>query len=166
MELKTERLLIRSWQESDVDRYAEIINNPLVMKYIGSGNIQDYEYAKKFISTVMSLEKERRWTLWVVENKYNNDLMGFCGFATWQNNIEIGWRLDNIYWRRGYGTEAAMAVLDFGKKAFSFPKIVSIAQKPNIASIRIMQKIGLEFEQKIIDERCNRKIVVYAKSYP
>lgn len=165
MQFETNRLLVRSWQETDVDRYAEIIGNPLVMKYIGNGNTQDRDYAKKFVSTLMSLEKERGWILWAVENKHNRDLMGFCGFSTWHNNVEIGWRLDNLYWGEGYGTEAAIAVLNFGRK-FSFLKIVSIAQKPNLASIRIMQKIGLEFEREAIDERCNRKIVVYAKLYP
>ena len=165
MELKTERLSIRSWQKADIQRYAKIASNPLVMKYIGNGDIQNYEDVSKFIAKAIMFERERGWTLWALENRANNDLMGFCGFALWQNEIEIGWRLDNMYWRSGYGTEAAVAVLNFGIKKFCFPKIVSIAQKQNIASIKIMQKIGLQFERETIDERCDREIVVYAKSY-
>ena len=164
MKIETESL-IRSWQEADIQRYAQIVANPLVMKYIGSGDIQDYEDASKFISRATAFERERGWTLWAVENRANNDLMGFCGFAPWQDEIEIGWRLDNIYWRSGYGTEAAVAVLNWGRKTFCFPKVVSIAQKQNIASIKIMKKIGLKFERETIDERCDREIVVYAKSY-
>ena len=65
----------------------------------------------------------------------------------------------------GYGTEAARAVLPYGIATYSFPYIFSMAQLDNIASIRIMQKIGLKFERYDTDHSCGRAIAIYSKYF-
>ena len=56
---------------------------------------------------------------------------------------EIGWRLDKKYWGKGYATEAAKVVLNFGLADIGLPEIYSYAAKSNLPSINVMRKIGL-----------------------
>ena len=90
--------------------------------------------------------------------------MGFCGFASYGEEIEIGWRLAPEYWRQGFGTEAARAVLEYGLNDLGFHSLVSVAQTENIASIKIMQRIGMTYRETTIDNSCGREVVVYATS--
>lgn len=172
MNLITDRLIIRSWREEDIEDYASIIAKSSVMKYIGDGGTYGQEGASKFIARSMAHEREFGWVLWAVEQRQEAKLLGFCGFAELsagyveQNDcVEIGWRLDQPYWNQGYGTEAAKAVLEYGLAAYHFPLVASVAQIENTGSIRIMQKIGLNFDKYAVDLKCDRRVVVYSRSY-
>jgi hypothetical protein len=79
--------------------------------------------------------------------------MGFCGF--WDGfapDVEIGWRLRPEYWGQGLATEAAKAVMEYGFRRWGFPRLISVAQPKNRASIRIMEKLGMEFERTSLHE--------------
>ena len=161
MQLETPRLIIRSWHESDIDAYAEIVAQPEVMKFIGDGGAQDYATAQEFVMRSIETERERPWLLWAVQHKADKRLIGACGFADYQNEIEIGWRLDSAYWRQGLGTEAAGAVLEYGLNNLGLEHVVSVAETGNTASIKIMKKIGMKYRGTTIDTSCDRDVVVY-----
>jgi ribosomal-protein-alanine N-acetyltransferase len=61
--------------------------------------------------------------------------------------IEIGWRLDKIYCGKGYATEGTKACLKHGFENLGFDEVASFTSIENIASQRVMQKIGLQFER-------------------
>ncbi len=73
-------------------------------------------------------------------------MIGFCGVGFWRDNPdpEIGWWLARRYWGRGLATEAARAALRDALERARLDRIVSIARPENTASIRIMEKLGLE----------------------
>ena len=161
MQLETQRLIIRSWQKNDVDPYAKIVAQPEVMQFIGNGRSQDFSIAQAFVTRCIDIERDRPWLLWAVEHKADQQLIGFCGFAPYGDEIEIGWRLDREYWSQGFGTEAARAVLDYGLKKLGFDHVVSVAQTDNTASNEIMKGIGMKYREITIDSSCGRETVVY-----
>ena len=92
-------------------------------------------------------------------------MIGFCGF--WDGfapDVEIGWRLLPKYWGQGLATEAATAVMEYGFRRWGFLRLISLAQTENKASIRIMQKLGMEFERCFQHEGI--EVVRYSKANP
>ena len=135
--------------------------DPEVMKFIGDGRVQDYAAAHDFVMGGIKIQRERPWILWAVQHKADQCLIGFCGFARYQDEIEIGWRLDPEYWRRGLGTEAARAVIEYRWNDLGFEHLVSVAQRDNTASIKIMKNIGMKYRERTIDSSCGREVLVY-----
>ena len=59
-----------------------------------------------------------------------------CGFMVEPWGIDFGYRLSESYWQQGYGYEAAKAVLDFGLIKLSLKKIIEVAFKANLPSLK------------------------------
>jgi RimJ/RimL family protein N-acetyltransferase len=87
--------------------------------------------------------------LWAVEAPGVADFIGFVGLAVprfeahFTPCVEIGWRLAYEHWRRGYATEAARAVLEFGFRDLAQQEIVSFTTATNLRSRAVMERIGM-----------------------
>ncbi len=144
---ETERLIIRHWSPKDLAPFQALVADPEVMKYIGDGSVLSPEKASDYIQNCISNIQKIGWARFAVELKSEHSLIGFCGFAHYNGELDFGWRYAKKHWGKGYATEAAKAVLELGVKRFQFPRIVCFAFTENKASIRIMEKIGLRFEE-------------------
>ena len=158
---KTDRLIIRNWTKDDILAYSKIVSDLDVMRFIGQGTIQSYEEAEKYVNNCFKDIEIKGWARFAVEIKNSNELAGFCGFALYNNELDFGWRYAKRFWNKGYGTEAATAVLKLGLEKFKFPRIVCIAYPENKASIRIIERIGMNFEKNIILN--NRNVLQFVK---
>jgi len=91
---------------------------------------------------------------WGVILKAEEKLVGYCGlhFSDEYSEIELRYALHAEYWNQGYTFEAAQKALELGFDVFQFPTIISYTLPENIASRRIMEKLGMkqekEFEHK------------------
>ncbi len=87
--------------------------------------------------------------LFAVELKATSQFIGFIGLqqvrfsADFTPAVEIGWRLDNRYWNQGLATEGASRVLQYAFEELNLNKLVSFTAISNLASRRVMEKIGL-----------------------
>ena len=81
-------------------------------------------------------------------------MIGFCGVGFWRDvqDLEIGWWLARRYWGHGLATEAARTALRDAFERVRLERIVSIAMRENISSIRIMEKLGLRLECEFENE--------------
>ncbi len=81
-------------------------------------------------------------------------MIGFCGFDhLWGGaEIEIGYWLAPEYWGKGLATEAAQAVMQYGKERLGLQQIVAVAQPANRASIRVMEKLGMTCAKRVCHE--------------
>lgn len=141
--------------------------DPHVMRYIGNGSIRTYEQTEQAIERFETEWDEKGFGLFAVEARQTGSFIGFTGLS-WPYflpevlpAIEIGWRFSKSNWGQGYASEAAAAALSYGVDTLGVSDIVSIYQVENVASRRIMQKIGLVFDRKTIDPSCNREVEVY-----
>ena len=146
MLLETDRLHIRPFIESDVGAFAPIVADPEVMRYVADGRTQSYEEAKEYVEGCMAKQVDLGYSRYAVVLKESMELIGFCGYIDFNGDLDFGWRLERRSWRNGYGTEAAEAVLRYGLEVLKFPLIVAVAYPANVASTRIMQKIGMDFD--------------------
>ena len=90
------------------------------------------------------------------------------------NEIDLGYRFLPEYWGSGIATEASRAILNYAFDSLKLRKIVAIAIKENKASIRVMEKVGMEFEKFAPYELgsedalwywCDKKLITKNKSH-
>lgn len=145
--LDTARLRLRRWNDRDRAPFSAINADPEVMEHFPS--LLTADASDQLIDRIEQHFEEHGFGLWAVETKDDHRLVGFCGLAvpTFVTNftpaVEIGWRLAREHWGRGYATESARAVLDFGFGSAGLDRILSWAVPDNQRSIRVMRRIGL-----------------------
>lgn len=151
-EIETERLLLRRWQQSDLEPFVRLNQDPEVMQYFPSTLTPNQ--TKQFCMTINQDFSQFGYGLYAVEEKQSGNFIGFIGFhrqpISGQTSpcIEIAWRLDQSYWNKGYATEGARACLEHGFKNLNFNQIFSFTSIGNKASQRVMQKIGMELDKR------------------
>lgn len=173
--IETERLILRTWQDKDANAFYRINNQPKVTEFLLGPMIKDS--VKKFMLDMNQQFKETGYTLWATVEKSTNKLIGFIGLNTpkWEADftpcVEIGWRLGAEFWGKGYATEGAQAVLDYGFTQCHLKEIVSFTIPENIRSIRVMEKIGMHYvgnfmHPKVPTEHAFCKHVLYKIDAP
>jgi len=150
---ETHRLVVRHFSDNDLEYLAAILADPEVMKFSLKG-VKTKTETKELIRRIISDYQSKGCGLYAVILRENKQLIGYCGFFFWsiagKEEVEIGYRLDPKYWGRGLATEAAIAVRNYGFEKFNFSSLISIIEAENIASIRVAQKIGMEYEKDYI----------------
>ena len=144
--IDTPRLRLRPWRLDDFDPFFAIVTDHDVMRYIGPGVIWDAQRTRDYIRQQMDSYRQRGFCLWAVDHKADEAMVGFCGLRDFgEGEIEIGWRLAKAYWAGGLATEAARAALRHAFEEAGVQRVVAVAQLPNQASMRIMEKIGMRY---------------------
>lgn len=148
MVLETERLILDTWQTSDWTAFRPIATDVEVMRFITGGVPWSDTQIQDFVERQVKLYSERGYCRWKLIEKSSSELIGFCGVGFWRDAVdpEIGWWLARRYWGRGLASEAARVALDDAFERVRLDRIISIALPANIASTRIMQRLGLQFE--------------------
>lgn len=146
--IETDRLVLRTWQSSDLEPLAAIHNDTRVMQYLGA--TRDINSSQQYIEKLDAHYIERGYTSYAVDVKDTNQFIGCIGlrFADYlpdliTPSVEIVWRLAFKYWGQGYATEGATAVLHYGFNTLRLDQVISLASSGNLRSRRIMEKIGL-----------------------
>jgi RimJ/RimL family protein N-acetyltransferase len=132
------------------------------MRYIRDGQTWTAERARQFVERQITLFADRQFCLWKLWSKADGRVIGFCGLQPLSGtpDIEIGWWLARDCWGLGLATEAAKTALRDGFDRAGLARIVAIAQPANVASVHIMQKIGMRYERTI--DRNGISVVLYA----
>ena len=120
--------------------------DPAVMEYL-SGLMTRSE-SDAFIDHSEAFWNEHGYGRWAVEVPGEAECIGFVGIHTlsYMQKDEIGWRIAQRYWGRGYATEAARAALDDGFDRVGLDEIVSVTVPANIRSRHVMERIGLRHD--------------------
>jgi ribosomal-protein-alanine N-acetyltransferase len=145
MIIQTNRLTVRSFLESDIPQYATFVADPQVTRFLGDGSPHSHEQAAAYIYDCIRSEAEEGIARYAVTLRETGELIGFCGFKRMSDYIDFGWRYARRAWGNGYATEAAAAVLDHGISTMKLSGIVAQSAVENVGSVRVMEKIGMEF---------------------
>ncbi len=141
--LETERLLLRPFEEGDLDEYAPIVADPEVVEFLGNG-VQTREQAWRQMAYFLGHEVLRGWTNNAVVEKQTGRLLGRCGLyqpEAWPG-IEVGWTLGRFAWGHGFATEAAIAWRDWAFTELGLTELISVVHRDNVRSARVAQRIG------------------------
>jgi len=148
--LETSRLILKKISSEDAEDMFEYASDPEVTKYLSSWEYhKNIEDSLKFINLLLSRYEKGNPSDWGVYLKENGKLIGTCGFSfiDEKNMVgEVGYVLGRKYWNKGIMTEAVRKVIEFGFEKLNLNRIQARCKVENIASERVMQKVGMKFE--------------------
>src|SRR4029077_7242514 len=145
-EIVTQRLRLRGWRQGDDGGMAAIYSDPEVVRYLRS---LDLEGTRQQLLRFVDHWQEHGFGLWAVEEREGGRLIGRIGLVfhdDWtasSHDSEGGWTLDRRTGGKGLATEGGAAALAFGFETQGMQRIISIAHRRNLASQRVMEKLGL-----------------------
>ena len=146
-EVRTDRLRLRGWRESDREPFAALNGDPVVAEFLG--DTLDRAASDGMQDRFVARWAEKGFGLWAVELVDEARFIGFTGLsaptfeAHFTPAVEVGWRLAREAWGHGYATEAATAALEFGFHVVGLEEIVSFTVPANQRSRRVMEKLGM-----------------------
>ena len=149
--IETDRLILRTWKGEDAKPYFDINQDSKVIEFLPKALTM--QQVKDFISAMNDQYIKNNYTLFSAELKKTGELIGFIGLnyidwkAPFTPGTEIGWRLGALYWGKGYATEGAKAVLNYGFNKCRLKEIISFTVPMNKRSIRVMEKIGMQHDR-------------------
>ncbi|KZK97176.1 hypothetical protein PsAD26_05581 [Pseudovibrio sp. Ad26] len=142
LRIETERLVLRKWEERDLDGLAEMNVDQQVME---------------FYPSVLSRAESEKMLARYMDAQQQHLSFGPC--------VEIGWRLLHCEWGKGIATEAAQMWLRFGLETLQLNEIVSFTPVQNSRSEKLMQRLGMvcveEFEHPMLEDshRLKRQVL-------
>lgn len=143
--IATERLILREFELSDAEAFYKLNENPEVLKYTGDKAFKTINEARYFLKNYNEYN-QTGFGRWAVIEKTSNTFIGFCGLKLNEEAlVDLGFRFLEKTWGKGYATEAASAALDIGFHQFNLETIVGRADTANIASLKVLEKIGMSF---------------------
>ena len=145
--IETERLLLRIVCRDDLDDLARMFADPDVVKYVGDGTPSNREEASKAVDSMIAHWQKHSFGRWIAGDKVSGAFIGFGGLRSLFGTPEVVYHLTKNNWGKGFATELARAALRFGFEERGFDRIVAITKPPNLASIHVMEKLGMQFEK-------------------
>ncbi len=151
---QSSRLYFREFNENDVQLLLELNSNPNVIKYVHKASPTIENSTATLQNIILPQYKLYGFGRWAVHLKSNNEFIGWCGlkYLKEADEIDLGYRFKEDYWGKGYGYEAAKTTIDYGFNTLKLNKIFARALPQNIASIRIMEKLGMQYVGDVIDD--------------
>ncbi|MER5641053.1 GNAT family N-acetyltransferase [Kitasatospora sp. NPDC002227] len=155
----TERLRLRPLGPADVDWWVALHADPEVSRFVGAYSA---EQAGVRLRGIAGQWAERGHGLCAVELAGTGEAIGRCGLNWWPEygETEIGWTFGRAHWGRGYATEAATAVLDWGFGVLGLEQITAMIHHGNQGSVAVAERLGFTILRE--DEVLGRPCTVYA----
>ncbi|HFK1766192.1 alanine acetyltransferase [Bacillus wiedmannii] len=162
--LETERLVLRWFDIKDAPFILELVNDPAWIQFIGDKRIKNLDDAKKYIlNGPVDMYNKMGFGLYLVERKEDLTPLGMCGLIKRDTleDVDIGFAFLEKFRSKGYGFESASAVIDYGVQKLGLKRIVAITTIDNINSGKLLEKVGLQFEEIISDSGEDLKLFGY-----
>lgn len=162
--LETARLFLRQFVLEDVDNLYALDSDRSVMRFINGGMPSDREVIQtQILKWLTYYNKYENYGFWASIEKSSQDFIGWFHFypgienafavelnLVTDNEIALGYRLCQSSWGKGYATEASQALVAKGFDEWDVQKVSSWALTANKASIRVMEKVGLQLEKEFV----------------
>ncbi len=146
-ELRTDRLLLRRWHESDRAPFAELNADPEVMRYFLRPLSR--EESDELVDAFEAAFERQGWGLWALEEERTGTFLGFTGLsrptfeAHFTPAVEVGWRLARHAWGQGFATEAAQAAVRYAFDELDLDELVSFTSAVHERSRAVMRRLGM-----------------------
>jgi ribosomal-protein-alanine N-acetyltransferase len=147
--LETPRLILRELHHDDASFIVDLVNTPSWLRFIGDRGVHNTVDAINYLDNgPINSYLKNGFGLWLIVLKVEDKPVGMCGLIQriGLDDIDIGFALLPEYEGHGIGYEAAAATLQYGMQELNIPRIVAITDPENVASIHLIQKIGMKAE--------------------
>jgi len=148
----TPRLRLRHLTPADAAFILELLNEPDFIRNIGDRGVRTIEAAERYIQSGPVTEYRRSgYGLYLVELREAATPIGVCGLLKrdYLEDVDVGFALRELFRGRGYAFEAAAAVMRHGREVLGLCRIVAITSPDNEASIKLLRRLGLQYERRV-----------------
>lgn len=164
--IETERLLLRKFNETDANDYAEFMSDKHMWDFQHDHDQTKEDYLKAFPAFVSGYRKRKYPNMnFAVELKKNHKVIGIIilGVA-WKDDLcKLGWGLNSKFWHKGYAYEACKAIVDYLFDNYNFHRIEVNVWQGNTASENLALRLG--FKKEGIERESRKKQNKYLDSY-
>jgi RimJ/RimL family protein N-acetyltransferase len=150
--LETQRLLLREFDEGDVEVFYRLGSDPAVLRYTGAPSLTSLEHALEVLRTRPLADYQKYgYGRWACVLKESGEVIGFCGpkYLDELGEVDLGYWLMPAYWGHGLASEAGRAVLDYAFTRLGLEQIIGLVEPENVASVRVLEKLGLTFTEVV-----------------
>jgi RimJ/RimL family protein N-acetyltransferase len=150
--VETERLILRGHTLNDFPAFAAMRADPVVMKYLGKGDLLDEEESWLRFQSIAGHWHLKGFGTWAVEERASGAVIGALGYTDKKRPSshpasgapEMGWSLAASAHGKGYASEALRAALAWGRAHFGLARVVCVISDNNAASLRVAEKHGFK----------------------
>jgi [ribosomal protein S5]-alanine N-acetyltransferase len=162
--LETERLILKPIFKSDRDTLHSILINCYVRKYLCDDKILSLQQVEEMAIESQKLFTEKKFGLWFIETKSdcvqrtvvgNRAIIGIVGLWYFFEEIQpqLVYALLPQTTLKGYATEAANKILEYGFNELGFEYLLASCDRPNIESQKLAERIGMKkIEERIVND--------------
>jgi RimJ/RimL family protein N-acetyltransferase len=151
--LETERMQLRDFEAEDQNLILDLDSDPEVMRFINGGEPSSSEQAQKTIESILAHQQryDHRLGVYRAHLKESGEFMGWFHLRPAKNDLlnlkslELGYRLKQKFWRKGYATEGSKALIDKAFTDLGAEEVWARTLKGNISSQNVMKKVGMSF---------------------
>ena len=166
MKIETDRLIIRSIQNTDAKPLASLWTDPDVTRYMGGP--RNYDELLKSFREDAQVNPPSVFDLWPVIEKRTGRLIGNCGIieknVDGKNEHEIIYVLPKSVWGKGFATESADSLKNYAFNQLGLERIIALIDNDNLQSEKIANKIGLKYEKDTV-RPSGKKMRVFSCNY-
>ena len=163
--LKTERLILRKFTTDDSSFIVELVNSPGWLKFIGDRDIRTNEKAEEYLlNGPMKSYELNGFGLSMVALKNDNTPVGMCGIIKRDHldHPDIGFAFLPEFAGKGLAFEIAAATMKFAKTKLKLPVIYAITVPDNTRSIKLLEKIGMNFNKRFSFPDSTEELMLYS----
>jgi ribosomal-protein-alanine N-acetyltransferase len=144
--IETERFYMRPFMLDDAEQMYLLNLDPEVIRYTGDAAFKSVEEAYTFLQKYnpYAIDGYGRWTCVLKET---GEVTGWCGLRMQADigMVDLGYRFFKRHWGKGFATETSLASIAYGFNEYKLGIIIARAMKANTASVRVMEKCGMEY---------------------
>ena len=154
LEIETPRLVLRQWRAADREPFPALNQDSRVTEYLLPLSAPDSDALADWLAAGID---EHGWGFWAVEAPGVAPFIGFVGIKPltpvlpFAPGVEIGWRLAQRYWGKGYASEGAQAALRAGFEQVGLEEIVAFTATGNLRSRAVMDRLGMKADPQEFD---------------
>lgn len=121
------------------------------MKYVTGNALTRKEADAMLHELVHEYDADSWFGRYIIEDRFSGALVGMAKLDSYGSATEIGYRILEEYWGKGVATEVAVALIHFSIQKFNSTSVVAFVNVENTASIRVLEKAGMVYMERIED---------------
>lgn len=171
--IETTRLTLRQFRLDDAAFFMTLVNDKDWLAYIGDRNVHSLQAARDYLEKFyLPKYAKDAFGFYLVALKTTDTPIGMCGLVKREglNDADIGFAYLPAFRGQGYALEAAQATLVLARDVLRMRRLLAIATPSNAPSIKLLQALGLKFEQNIVlpksEEQLARYAIIFRSSLP
>ena len=166
---RTARLRLRELTHADAAFIRELVNDPAWLRFIGDRKVRSDDDARGYIDKIRDGHYAKYgFGLWAVEALETGEPVGMCGLIRRDtlDHPDLGFAFLERHRGLGYAREAAEAVVALARERFGFTQLLAITNTDNVASQKVLERVGFHFDRKLDWAETGEVLCLYAQEFP